>query len=511
MSNVTYPLDTTGISPGNLVRDEPHVLTEINDATYRIIIPDFAPFYQDNFELKYLDGNGTTVTLVKGVDFDFCLPYMDASRAIGKYLFGAITIHNVYVQGFLAVTYQTLGDKWVADKNFVLEALVEHNYNPRVVYWDQVTNTQQLFPPTSHAQDYDTIYGQKSVIEAFDRLIEAILQGPNPGNEFLAHVISTGNPHKTTYADIGLPDLFGAEPATLTEMANSEPLEKLFSLKNLIESGIIPNEAGISEIKIQLDAIKDGARTDLQSEIDRVIAELTEAYTQAIDDAKVYSVEKAKLDTLEIVRPEIELAKNQAIAEAADEILPIVAGDIAIAKNEITAATTRDIYAAKMEAINTSSVQITNTNAETLRVLRGEIADTKVQTLIEAEDRAVQLITEAMDASNSQNSQTVADAIEAAKLEAITTAKTETLAIIRPEIAAEKAEVLDILNTVVEAAKLEVITDLTTDIEVAKNEAIQESVTQAAAMIQSNNNSNSSGGRPELLTASQYYMSALFG
>ena len=160
MPNVTYPLDTTGISPANLVRDEPHVLTEINDATYRIIIPDFAPFYQDNFQLRYSDGAGNISILEKGIDFDFCLPYMDASRAIGKYLFGALTIHNAYVQGYLAVDYQTLGDKWVADKNYVLEQLVEHNYNPRVVYWDQLTNVQQTFPPTSHAQDYVTIYGQ---------------------------------------------------------------------------------------------------------------------------------------------------------------------------------------------------------------------------------------------------------------------------------------------------------------------------------------------------------------
>ena len=253
MPNVTYPLDTTGISPANLVRDEPHVLTEINDATYRIIIPDFAPFYQDNFQLRYSDGAGNISILEKGIDFDFCLPYMDASRAIGKYLFGALTIHNAYVQGYLAVDYQTLGDKWVADKNYVLEQLVEHNYNPRVVYWDQLTNVQQTFPPTSHAQDYDTIYGQKSVIEAIDKIIAAILAGPSATNDYRSHVLAKGNVHELTAADLGLSEASALPLASLEELQNLDPVEKLFSLKQMLDSGIIPKVAGTSEIYVAID------------------------------------------------------------------------------------------------------------------------------------------------------------------------------------------------------------------------------------------------------------------
>lgn len=253
MPNVTYPLDTTGISPANLVRDEPHVLTEINDATYRIIIPDFAPFYQDNFQLRYSDGAGNISILEKGIDFDFCLPYMDASRAIGKYLFGALTIHNAYVQGYLAVDYQTLGDKWVANKNYVLEQLVEHNYNPRVVYWDQLTNVQQTFPPTSHAQDYDTIYGQKSVIEAIDKIIAAILAGPSATNDYRSHVLAKGNVHGLTAADLGITEASTLPLATLVELQTLDPVEKLFSLKQMLDSGIIPKVAGTSEIYVAID------------------------------------------------------------------------------------------------------------------------------------------------------------------------------------------------------------------------------------------------------------------
>ena len=283
MPNVTYPLDTTGISPANLVRDEPHVLTEINDATYRIIIPDFAPFYQDNFQLRYSDGAGNISILEKGIDFDFCLPYMDASRAIGKYLFGALTIHNAYVQGYLAVDYQTLGDKWVANKNYVLEQLVEHNYNPRVVYWDQLTNVQQTFPPTSHAQDYDTIYGQKSVIEAIDKIIAAILAGPSATNDYRSHVLAKGNVHGLTAADLGLSEASALPLASLEELQNLDPVEKLFSLKQMLDSGIIPRVAGTSEIYVAIDdAI---AALSLRTSADIATAK-QEAITESVRQAE---------------------------------------------------------------------------------------------------------------------------------------------------------------------------------------------------------------------------------
>ena len=302
MPNVTYPLDTTGISPSNLVRDEPHVLTEINDATYRIIIPDFAPFYQDNFQLKYSDGNGNITVLEKGVDFDFCLPYMDASRAIGKYLFGALTIHNEYIQGYLTVDYQTLGDKWVADKNFVLEALVSHNYNPRVVYWDQLTNVQDYFPPTSHAQDYDTIYGQKTVVESIDRIIEAILAGPNPGNQYLSHTLAKGNVHGLTLADLGLVESSNLPLALDEEVLNSDPVHKLFTLKQMLESGIIPREAGTAQIYVAIDDAITALTLQTQTNIET-------AKQEAISESVALSVPQA-------VAEAVPLAVEQAVAEA---------------------------------------------------------------------------------------------------------------------------------------------------------------------------------------------------
>ena len=39
-----YDFDPTGSSPANLIVDELHTITEINDNTYNIMMPEFSPF-----------------------------------------------------------------------------------------------------------------------------------------------------------------------------------------------------------------------------------------------------------------------------------------------------------------------------------------------------------------------------------------------------------------------------------------------------------------------------------
>ena len=55
MSDPVLPFDPTGLASTNYVEDEVHTLTEINDATYRLIVPTFAPFYLDNFKFVHRD------------------------------------------------------------------------------------------------------------------------------------------------------------------------------------------------------------------------------------------------------------------------------------------------------------------------------------------------------------------------------------------------------------------------------------------------------------------------
>jgi len=178
MPNATYPLDVTGLNPSNLITNELHTLTEVNANTYRLLIPDFAPFYLDNFTLTHTDVQGNVSTLNEGADYIFVLPYLAGSRSIAKMLYGAISISNSVIDGTLTMNYQTLGGSWIADKNFVLQQLAEYVYNPVITTWDQVTNIQELFPPINHDQSLDYVTGQTELIAAINEIRDAIIAGP---------------------------------------------------------------------------------------------------------------------------------------------------------------------------------------------------------------------------------------------------------------------------------------------------------------------------------------------
>lgn len=235
---VSYPLDTTGLSPGNLVSNEVHTLTEINGAPYRILIPTFAPFYLDNLVLTHEDAVGTIVTLIPDVDYYLCLAYLGASRSTGKMVHGGITINDGIINGTLRLTYQTIGGDWTADPNYVRERIVEMIYNPRTTVWDVVTNKPNQFPPTQHGQPADTVFGMGELIQSLDRIRDQITQSAQaPSNNPLSaalHPARTDNPHNTTKAHVGLGDVENLPVATDAEVTAHTAVDKYVLLRHVV-------------------------------------------------------------------------------------------------------------------------------------------------------------------------------------------------------------------------------------------------------------------------------------
>jgi hypothetical protein len=171
--NVTYPLDLTGVSPANLVNNEIHTVAESQYRDYYFIVPIFSPFYIDNFSISYTF-EGSTRALQENVDYSFALPYVAGVRATGKAMYGAITLHNLNMNGILSITYQTVGGDQLVDRYYVLSELANKAYNPRITIWDVVTNAPDIFPPTPHYQDYDQFYGQEEVVTALGQIRDAL-------------------------------------------------------------------------------------------------------------------------------------------------------------------------------------------------------------------------------------------------------------------------------------------------------------------------------------------------
>ena len=178
MSDVVYPLDTTGLAASNLILNEPHTLTAINSSTYRLLIPTFAPFYVDNFALSHVSDVGVVTPLVEGEHFNFAMPYIAATRSIGKSLYGGVSIIDSLLDGYIRIdSYQTIGGDWVADTQYVATRLAEMIYNPRTTVWDIVTNKTDLFPPINHDEQLDYVMGHGDLIAALNKIVEAIVNG----------------------------------------------------------------------------------------------------------------------------------------------------------------------------------------------------------------------------------------------------------------------------------------------------------------------------------------------
>lgn len=204
MSQTVYPFDPTGLAETNLVKREVHMLTKVNEAPYRILIPTFAPFHLPDLLIEHVDLLGNRKELILNVEYNIALPYIEAQRTTGKLLYGGIPILTEHLEGRLEVTYRTVGGEWTADPNYVYQRLLEVVYNPRTCWWDKLTNVQNYFPPIDHAQDLNDFHQVDTLFEWMEKIRQAILQAPtNVPGAYVAHMLDRTQ-HPQDAGDLGI-------------------------------------------------------------------------------------------------------------------------------------------------------------------------------------------------------------------------------------------------------------------------------------------------------------------
>lgn len=191
---VSYPLDMSGISPANLIRNELHSVNEGKFHDYYFIVPNLSPFYIDNFSATITVGSNTR-DLVEDMDYSFALSYVTGTRTTGKQMYGAITLHSLELNGIISITYQTVGGNQVVDRLEALSLLAEKVYNPRVTIWESVIGVNKAyFPPVpNHYQDYDSFFGQEELVNALSEIRDAILQNSSLTRDQLLNFLQTIN------------------------------------------------------------------------------------------------------------------------------------------------------------------------------------------------------------------------------------------------------------------------------------------------------------------------------
>jgi hypothetical protein len=164
-----YELDPTGLNPSNRIIDEPYTLS---NRAIRAISVNYGPFFKESLILK--DGSRT---LTYGVDYVAVELHQEATLKYGKEICSVILIINPNVSSTGTVTYQTLGGSYLNDAHAIANLYESVINDSRPVPWENVYNKPTTYPPTLHRHLLEDVYGFESVVDALERIKQAITLG----------------------------------------------------------------------------------------------------------------------------------------------------------------------------------------------------------------------------------------------------------------------------------------------------------------------------------------------
>lgn len=215
MALITYPYNPSGTNAACLILKEPHSLNISTDPNRNYIVPNAAPFFY--IGLKVYRKVGTVYTLLtEGVHYRPATKFAGATAALQKEIYGAILLYGFTGAVDIAVDYYTLGANWAMDDVNVVRNLINLGGGPRVVFWDQVKDKPDVFPPGAHEQPIDSFKGFDDQVTATEQMRDAILaQNLDPGMvgvRLTTHTTQPAGSH--TPAQVGLGLVVNAPMAT---------------------------------------------------------------------------------------------------------------------------------------------------------------------------------------------------------------------------------------------------------------------------------------------------------
>lgn len=172
MSNYAYPYDPDGTNPDCIVQDEQHNLADFPNE-WRCVIPNFAPFFRKDFELRHAD---TDELLYEGTDYYLTHYYELASETNKMPIFGGIMINDLDLAGKIVFKfYRTLGDKYNMPVRVITEHLQEVDLpNPRNLDWEDVMRYSQAVPAIDVPENIDEAIVEDVITGALDRVNKAL-------------------------------------------------------------------------------------------------------------------------------------------------------------------------------------------------------------------------------------------------------------------------------------------------------------------------------------------------
>lgn len=169
MPQFAYDFDPHAANDDNIVRDESHALSATMKP-YRVIIPDFAPFFED-LELSVECNNRP---LLMGVDYYLSHKYFTGIERTGKLMYSGIWIVNPKLSGTVTVKYRTLGGKFPVARNVIDDYLTNRQTDPQHATWEEVINDDPVFPPVDLQFDRDAFIDEENLQGAIKEIADVV-------------------------------------------------------------------------------------------------------------------------------------------------------------------------------------------------------------------------------------------------------------------------------------------------------------------------------------------------
>ncbi len=183
-SSIFYlQLDKTGLSLDNAITNELHTT---GSTANRLILPKFGAFYSDSLRVYSIDPDTQIQTLLQeNVGYVATEMLHKVTALVGQSVCTVILITESSINTSFSISYQALGGHDQVNRENLFQLISDATNLTDSVRWEDILNKPKAFPPAPHLQDSLDIYGLEYIVEAINRLDNAIITGDRQAHQTL--------------------------------------------------------------------------------------------------------------------------------------------------------------------------------------------------------------------------------------------------------------------------------------------------------------------------------------
>ena len=164
-----YPEDLSGLKASNLVPDEIHRPTGINN---RVIVPEHGPFFTESVVVVDL---GTGREMAPHTQWIAAQLEQDLTADAGKEIMSILVVTDTKAIGPFQTTYQTVGGPYSYSVKAIIEMVQQLDLDNRPIYWADILGKPDRYVPAPHPHHINDIGGWPVLFPALKGIEEAIL------------------------------------------------------------------------------------------------------------------------------------------------------------------------------------------------------------------------------------------------------------------------------------------------------------------------------------------------